>query len=135
MTYSLPLTAHRSLVGPPVSGILFQTFGFRAPFIFGIICTTVDLIGRLLIIEKDDAKRWQERTTAEHTPDLDIHHEKSSHSKINQQDDGKGHNRSPNEPDALPHAPEKITTWSGILRKLVSSPRVISACLITLFDG
>lgn len=46
------------LVGPPVGGILYSHLGFRAPFIFGEICTVIDLIGRLLIIERKDALRW-----------------------------------------------------------------------------
>ncbi|KAI0078476.1 MFS general substrate transporter [Panus rudis PR-1116 ss-1] len=48
----------RFLVGPPVGGALYHTFGFRGPFIFGIIITMVDLIGRLLVIERKDALRF-----------------------------------------------------------------------------
>lgn len=39
------------LLGPPVGGALYATFGFRGPFIMGIIFAAVDLVGRLLIIE------------------------------------------------------------------------------------
>jgi len=46
------------LVGPPVSGALYSAFGFQAPFIFGIIVTMVDLIGRLLVIERSAALKW-----------------------------------------------------------------------------
>ncbi|KAI0825235.1 MFS general substrate transporter [Trametes gibbosa] len=45
------------LVGPPVAGALDKRFGFRGPFIFGIIVTVVELIGRLLIIERSAAER------------------------------------------------------------------------------
>lgn len=37
---------------------MFARFGFRAPFIFGEICTLVDLALRILIIERDVAIRW-----------------------------------------------------------------------------
>jgi len=37
---------------------LYSRFGFRAPFIFGEICTLVDLLLRLLIIERDVAIKW-----------------------------------------------------------------------------
>jgi len=47
-----------SLVGPPVAGALYQRWGFRAPFIFGIIVTCIDLLGRLLLIERHEAMRW-----------------------------------------------------------------------------
>ncbi|EPQ61048.1 MFS general substrate transporter [Gloeophyllum trabeum ATCC 11539] len=46
------------LVGPPVGGALYHTFGYRGPFIFGIIVSVIDLIGRLLIIERKDALLW-----------------------------------------------------------------------------
>ena len=47
-----------SLVGPPVAGILYQRWGFRAPFIFGIIITGIDLLARLLLIERHESMRW-----------------------------------------------------------------------------
>jgi MFS transporter, DHA1 family, solute carrier family 18 (vesicular amine transporter), member 1/2 len=46
------------LAGPPVAGALYGRWGFRAPFIFGIIMTAIDLIGRFLIIERKDAIIW-----------------------------------------------------------------------------
>ncbi|KIK99897.1 hypothetical protein PAXRUDRAFT_131055 [Paxillus rubicundulus Ve08.2h10] len=46
------------LVGTPAGGSLYSRFGFRAPFVFGEICTAVDLILRLLIIERDNAIKW-----------------------------------------------------------------------------
>ena len=47
-----------SLVGPPAGGVLYQRWGFRAPFIFGIIVTGIDLLSRLLLIERHEAMRW-----------------------------------------------------------------------------
>ncbi|KAH8086605.1 MFS general substrate transporter [Cristinia sonorae] len=47
------------LVGPPVGGALYSAFGYRAPFIFGIIVTFIDFVGRLLIIERMDAALYQ----------------------------------------------------------------------------
>ncbi|KAJ7022040.1 MFS general substrate transporter [Mycena alexandri] len=46
------------LAGPPVGGALYTRFGYRGPFICGIILSLFDLIGRLLIIERKDALRW-----------------------------------------------------------------------------
>ncbi|KAL6300266.1 major facilitator superfamily domain-containing protein [Sparassis latifolia] len=46
------------LVGPSVSGALYNAFGFHGPFIFGVIVTMVDLFGRLLIIERKKALLW-----------------------------------------------------------------------------
>ncbi|KAG6837915.1 hypothetical protein H0H93_013068 [Arthromyces matolae] len=44
-----------SLIGPPAGGAIYSKFGYRGPFIFGIIWTVVDLIARLLIIERKEA--------------------------------------------------------------------------------
>lgn len=54
----LCLTAQSLLVGSPAGGALYTRFGFRAPFVFGEICTLVDLVLRLLVIERDVALRW-----------------------------------------------------------------------------
>ncbi|KAG6866261.1 hypothetical protein C0991_006848 [Blastosporella zonata] len=48
----------KSIIGPPVGGALFTHFGYRGPFIFGVIGTAFDLAARLLIIERKDALRW-----------------------------------------------------------------------------
>ncbi|KAH9486666.1 MFS-type transporter ppzB [Psilocybe cubensis] len=45
-------------IGPPVGGLLYDHFGYRGPFIFGISATVIDLIGRLIIIERKDALVW-----------------------------------------------------------------------------
>ena len=37
---------------------MYERFGFRGPFIFGIGCSVADLVGRLVIIERKDALRW-----------------------------------------------------------------------------
>lgn len=46
------------LIGPPISGALYGRFGFRAPYIFGILFTAVDLVARLLLIERKEALAW-----------------------------------------------------------------------------
>ncbi|KAH9982142.1 major facilitator superfamily domain-containing protein [Lactifluus volemus] len=43
------------LVGPPVGGALFDRFGIRGPCVFGIIVIAVDLMCRLLLIERREA--------------------------------------------------------------------------------
>ena len=48
----------RCIIGPPVGGVLYGRFGYRAPLVFGELCTLFDLIGRLLIIERKEAVTW-----------------------------------------------------------------------------
>ena len=46
------------LIGPPVGGALFDRFGIRGPSLFGIVVISIDLIGRLLLIERREALTW-----------------------------------------------------------------------------
>lgn len=45
-------------IGPPAGGGLYAKLGYRAPFIFGGVCIVLDLIGRILVIERKDALLW-----------------------------------------------------------------------------
>ena len=46
------------MVGPPIAGALDASYGFRAPFYFSIAFAGLDLIIRLLVIERKDAIPW-----------------------------------------------------------------------------
>ncbi|KAF8973801.1 major facilitator superfamily domain-containing protein [Flammula alnicola] len=48
----------RLAIGPPVGGTLYSRFGYRGPFIFGICAAFLDLLGRMIIIERKDALLW-----------------------------------------------------------------------------
>ncbi|KIJ65803.1 hypothetical protein HYDPIDRAFT_109824 [Hydnomerulius pinastri MD-312] len=41
-----------TLLGPPVGGALYGRWGYKSPFIFGIIFTAVDLVGRVLVDDR-----------------------------------------------------------------------------------
>ena len=56
--YDLTHTRQSGLFGPLAGGLLYNRFGFRGPILFGIIITVVDLVGRLLIIERKAAIRY-----------------------------------------------------------------------------
>ncbi|KAG5646072.1 hypothetical protein DXG03_004495 [Asterophora parasitica] len=45
----------RILIGPPVGGSLYAGFGYRAPFVFAMGAAVLDMIARLLIVERKDA--------------------------------------------------------------------------------
>ncbi|TFK26563.1 MFS general substrate transporter [Coprinopsis marcescibilis] len=45
-------------LGPPLGGALYSRFGFRGPFVFGIVVSAVDLCGRILVIERKDSVQW-----------------------------------------------------------------------------
>lgn len=46
------------LIGAPVGGVLYDKLGYRAPFVFALCLLFVDLVLRLLIVEKRDAIKW-----------------------------------------------------------------------------
>ncbi|KZW02154.1 MFS general substrate transporter [Exidia glandulosa HHB12029] len=47
------------IIATPIGGVLYGQLGYRAPFIFGMIVAFVDLVGRLLVIEKADADKYR----------------------------------------------------------------------------
>jgi len=55
-------------MGPPLGGVLFEKLGFRAPFILSIAFAVVDLIGRLLVVEKAEAVEWLEKEEQPEVP-------------------------------------------------------------------
>lgn len=46
------------LIGAPVGGVLYDRMGYRAPFVFALCLLFVDLVLRLLIVEKHTAIKW-----------------------------------------------------------------------------
>ncbi|KAL0064662.1 hypothetical protein AAF712_008360 [Marasmius tenuissimus] len=46
------------LLGPPVGGALYERFGFRGPCIFVIIACILDLVARVIVIERKAALVW-----------------------------------------------------------------------------
>lgn len=45
-------------IGPVLGGVLYDRLGWHAPFIFSIAVCAVEFIGRLIIIERKEVKRW-----------------------------------------------------------------------------
>lgn len=62
------------LAGPPLGGLLYKPFGIRGPVILGIGVTVVDLVGRLLIIERKDALKWGFDPAAVYKADMEASH-------------------------------------------------------------
>ena len=46
------------MIAPPIGGALYNRFGYRGPFVFAILVAFFDLVGRLLVIERKDARKW-----------------------------------------------------------------------------
>ncbi|KAH7099584.1 MFS general substrate transporter [Auriculariales sp. MPI-PUGE-AT-0066] len=53
------------ILSTPISGVLYGSLGFRAPFIFGIGAAVIDMLGRILVIEKHDADKIRARLAEE----------------------------------------------------------------------
>ncbi|KIY45220.1 MFS general substrate transporter [Fistulina hepatica ATCC 64428] len=116
-----------SLVGPPVAGALYGKYGFRGPFIFAIIVSVVDLIGRLLVVERKDALKWEvdpafvsaSIVTVEDTEMAQVAPASSGHPV-----------RSP--PENMNRQP---LPFVSVLRRLSQSSRAVATFLITLIYG
>ncbi|KAJ6569655.1 MFS general substrate transporter [Mycena capillaripes] len=115
------------LAGPPIGGALYGRFGFRGPFICGIIVSFVDLIGRLLIIERKDALRWNIDPAAA-MPSV-------NEAQVDEEKSGEGPNgvRNP----APPTQPPAIIRLSlvGVIARLFRSSRAVVVIIITFLYG
>ncbi|KAJ7139595.1 major facilitator superfamily domain-containing protein [Mycena epipterygia] len=111
------------LAGPPLGGALYNRFGFRGPFICGIIVAVVDLIGRLLIIERKDALRWNVDPAAVSTPANETDLEKS--------DEGP---TAPTEPVPQQYQPIRLSLV-GVMARLFKSSRATAIITITFLYG
>lgn len=65
------LSSYSVLAGPALGGLLYKPFGVRGPTIFGICVTVLDLVGRLLVIERSEALRWGYDPTVKQSADAE----------------------------------------------------------------
>ena len=142
---------NRLVIGPAVGGTLYDRFGYRGPFIFGIGATVLDLIGRLVIIERKDAIRWgidpaaikEDATVAspaensvEGVPEV-AHTEKSDCTAPAKEDIPNSRtltsqfaSSSPDPEAALPPSRKKHLTLVDVLVLFGKSPRTLVACFL-----
>ncbi|ETW87640.1 major facilitator superfamily, partial [Heterobasidion irregulare TC 32-1] len=127
------------LIGPPVGGGLYSRFGFRAPFIFSITITALDLIGRLLIIERKDALSWGTGPAVCIIPDEESHRT-SINSNTASVNGASKSSPSIDHPELIaahtsddsvgPKISQMTSIWS-----LLMSPRALTAMINTLILG
>lgn len=148
--YRTPVTIARSrfLVGPPVAGALDEQFGFRGPFIFGVIITAVEFICRLLIIERPEAARWDGSLQAL------VENKRTSRGRAyGATTDVEKREQPPAEPPAQPTNQETAPTFDaprtnepvasaaphlsilGLLLRLLKSPRAMAPVCLSLIYG
>lgn len=138
----------RLLIGPPVGGVLYDRFGFRGPFIFGIAVTVIDLIGRVSIIEHKNALVWgvdttmlpvsiteveveQEKTITKAIAPEALHNDDSEPTELPSGD-------RPTFADTVIISPEekpKPLSLVAVIIKLSKSSRALVSILITLIYG
>ena len=142
------------LVGPPVAGILYQRLGYRAPFVFGIIVTCIDLLARLLLIERHEAMRWgvdPMEIAAGSKEDLEVGitgAERAEHPSVPEPrpDEGEGGAKAEVEEEAreggqaenLPQEPKQPHTTllpHVAIFRLMKSPRAAVCIILTLIRG
>jgi len=110
------------LAGPPIGGALYTRFGFRGPFICGIIVSVFDLIGRLLIIERKDALRWNIDPAAVDEGELD---EKKT---------AAGPNPPANPAPLAEHTVVRLSLVE-VMSRLLRSPRAVVGIAVTFLYG
>ncbi|RDX43975.1 MFS general substrate transporter [Lentinus brumalis] len=136
------------LVGPPVAGALDDRFGFRGPFIFGVIVTALEFIGRLLIIERKDAIRWdasltglvgnssRERAYGATAMDAEKRDEEPCNGATTRPtDEENGTAGEPARPPAANEAQQQPLSIVGLLVTLLKSPRAMGPVFLTFIFG
>lgn len=122
-----------------MGGLLYGRFGYRAPFIFGIVLTVVDLVFRWLFIERKDAlKLGFDPSVAMKIGDIDA--EATERTTLLSPSD---RSESPVTAGAGAEATSaacsveasKTLSLPQVIFRLSKSPRALAALLITVADG
>ncbi|KAF9021190.1 MFS general substrate transporter [Hymenopellis radicata] len=109
-----------TLMGPPLGGALYSHLGFRAPFVLGIIFAFVDLMGRILIVEKS----LDPAATITSSPDEE---------KADAPTEGRAVDRA--QPSESAAAPKASPNFGRVLITLSKSPRALVAGFIGMAYG
>lgn len=132
------------VIGPPVGGLLYGRFGIRAPFIFGMSATFIDLVGRLLVIERKQALRWGvDPAVVKGAAPSDEGVEKGTSDSFKDAErptmkDNEGQNNSeviPKDDAAIVENRPKSLPLLRILSTIIKSPRAMAAVFITFIYG
>ncbi|KAF9511162.1 hypothetical protein BS47DRAFT_1319170 [Hydnum rufescens UP504] len=135
-------------LGPPLGGILYDNFGFHAPFILGIALAVADFVGRVLIIERKVSVQWGVDPWGPHQPSQSL--EEPSHSAFEMsitesvtqspridQHVGDTSSLKPTSVNVGPletERPRTLSSW-GVLWALMRSSRAMVAVVNTLICG
>lgn len=144
-------------IGPPAGGAIYQRFGWRGPFVFSIILVVIDLLMRLVIIEKHQALRWvRAGVEIKNFEAPGYNEDKSETEKVQEQEERESETRSEHQSDprkaptfnegdvetplASPkrspdHSTSKLPShWNGLL-SMMRNPRALTCFAITLLNG
>ncbi|KII94400.1 hypothetical protein PLICRDRAFT_154030 [Plicaturopsis crispa FD-325 SS-3] len=139
------------VIGPPVGGVLYSRFGWRGPFIFGICVTFVDLLLRILFIERSDAIKMgydpaalPESEDAEASPETNTE-KPSAETELTRKSIEKATKASPDATETSsnaainvinpPIAPGQSLSLISVIGKLAQSSRALVALIIIFAQG
>jgi DHA1 family solute carrier family 18 vesicular amine transporter 1/2 len=126
-------------VGPPLGGTLYTHFGFRGPFIFSLAATFLDLIGRVIIIERKHAIQWGYDPAAvpvnRGNRDSDAKRSTLPLDTTTKSEIGKGEEVAISPPSNRPVDGEKKLSLSAVISKLSKSHRALTALIIIFTYG
>ncbi|KAK7468483.1 hypothetical protein VKT23_002990 [Stygiomarasmius scandens] len=137
------------LVGPPVGGALYERFGFRGPFIFGMIMAVLDLIARLVVVERKEALKWGIDPQRQHQkpessppngsaePALPTGAVNDGEKRTVERELGEGARTAPDEKEQKrkSEAKGKPLSLMSVLGRLCKSPRAVNTSVIILIYG
>lgn len=125
--YSLGL-----IIATPIGGLLYGQLGYRAPFIFGMICTAIDLIGRLIVLEKGDVEQWRLAELAAQTQEVPG----TSHEEHKAEKNATGPQEHASQPvESLVSGEEPRLSEMQVLKRLLMSFRPVVVLLLSFVWG
>lgn len=116
-----------------LGGVLYNRFGFRGPGICAIIFTAVDLIGRLLIIERKDALKYGMDPAQEHSAEAEATVELAVNAETAKENDSSLPVSQGSDLGELHKAP--VLNLMGVITRLARSPRALTVMFCTVIYG
>ena len=131
---TLLILAIRFILGPPIGGALYARFGFRGPFIFGLGVTVLDLLGRLLIIERKDVLSWEAEVTTVASASIQIKNE-DEHSTPEAELVHGSHRLPRGMANGMPASTPRSLSLLFVMCKLSRSSRALAIFVVTFTYG
>lgn len=119
-----------------VGGVLYNRFGVRGPGILAIIVTAIDLVGRLLIIERKHAILYGVDPADDSSAEADTILEQAADTSATETTKREENtSQEPHKTEVTQPPSRTQLSLLGVVKKLATSPRALTVMFCTLIYG